>query len=119
MTNGEIWAILAGFFAALSAALSLACLTRAISAARDAKAATGLPARALSSLTSRIESLEVSRDDQATAMTDLANRLKMIRVRSAANHASKPDGDPDPYKEPERWRTVMNERLARSRVGGP
>lgn len=117
MTTGTIWAILAGFFAALSAAASVACLTRCISAARDAKAATGLPARALNSLTSRIESLEGSRDEQVTAMTDLANRLKMIRVRSAANHASKPDGDPDPYKEPERWRTVMNERLTRSKIG--
>lgn len=117
MTTGEIWAILAGFFAALSAATSVACMTRAISAARDARAATGLPGRALSSLTSRIESLEGSRDDQATAMTDLANRLKMIRVRSAANHASRPDGEPDPYKDPDRWRTVMNERLSRTKSG--
>lgn len=53
-------------------------------------------------------------------MADLANRLKMTRVRNANAHsAQSPDvsTDPDPYKDPEAWRKMMGRRMAEAKMG--
>lgn len=63
-------------------------------------------------LTQRLDELEES-------IQLVANKMKMQRVRAAANHAErKTDELPDPYRDPDGWRTAMNARIARGKVGG-
>jgi hypothetical protein len=53
-------------------------------------------------------------------MADLANRLKMIRVRSANAHSvpnQAASTDPDPYKDPDGWRKMMTRRMAEAKTG--
>lgn len=70
---------------------------------------------------SRLRSLETSQAELSDALTEVANRVKMMKVRGAVNHVrsdqAKSD-DPDPHKEPDRWREWMNSRLARARLNG-
>lgn len=71
---------------------------------------------------SALQSLRDSQADQAQALADIANRVKMIKVRNAANHVrdDRPkDAMPDPHRDPEGWRKAMNERIMRARVGLP
>ena len=68
-----------------------------------------------SALSTRLSECEES-------LTVLANRVKMQRVRTAANHADESnrknaDGLPDPYKDPDAWRNAVNSRLARGKFG--
>jgi hypothetical protein len=72
----------------------------------------------LRSHASRIELLEDSQQSAVTELTALANRVKMQRVRAATDHASRPAGDPDPYTNPDEWRSVMNKRLAAAKLNG-
>lgn len=67
---------------------------------------------------SRLRSVEQSLTDTQDALTEVANRVKMMKVRSAANH-SDPDkrGLPDPYKDPDGWRKAMNARLHGAKIG--
>jgi len=76
--------------------------------------------RRLRSVESLTQSLRESSAEQLQTVADLANRLKMIRVRSALSHAErKTDAEelPDPYKEPDKWRTMANRRLSEQRLG--
>lgn len=106
---------MSGFFFAFSATISVLCLIATTYAARSA-------VRALESLRahpryseSRIKSLETSVADLQSALTDVANRVKMMRVRNAANHV--PDnGAADPYQQPDRWRAEINKQLAFGRI---
>lgn len=67
---------------------------------------------------SRLRSIEQSLTDTQDAVTEVANRVKMMKVRNAANH-SDPDkrGLPDPYKDPDGWRKAMNARLHTAKIG--
>lgn len=68
---------------------------------------------------SRLKSIETSLADTQDALTEVANRVKMQRVRSAANHVRQEreaNTDPDPHREPDRWRDWMNSRLARAKL---
>jgi hypothetical protein len=67
---------------------------------------------------SRLRSIEQSLTDTQDALTEVANRVKMMKVRNAANH-SDPEkrGLPDPYKDPDGWRKAMNSRLSAARLG--
>jgi hypothetical protein len=49
----------------------------------------------------------------------VANRVKMMKVRGAANHVreDRPSETPDPYKNPDAWRLWMNNQMARGKVG--
>lgn len=100
------------FSCALSATVSvLLAYLVARRAVRDAASS----ARQARSLASRVESLEGSRDEQMQTLTDLANRLKMQRVRHAGlSHADRSTDRPDPYKDPDGWRKWME----RSRLSG-
>jgi hypothetical protein len=108
-----------GIFFALIAAVAVNALGTALYAVRLANRALGLPQIKLRSVESRLQLLEQLTEEQTSAQTDLANRLKMMRVRSATSHATKSDnGLPDPYKEPDRWRIEANKRLAQNRLNG-
>lgn len=50
-------------------------------------------------------------DELETTLEVLANRVKMMRVRTAANHVKDQPTEPDPYKDPEAWRKAMNLKL--------
>lgn len=80
-------------------------------AVRDAASSV----RQARSLGSRIESLEASRDEQVQTLSDLANKIKMQRVRHAGlTHGERSTDRPDPYKDPDGWRKYME----RSRLSG-
>lgn len=67
---------------------------------------------------SQLQSVQSLLDSHTDALTDLANRLKMMKVRRASEHTDRSNGLPDPYKEPDAWRTAMNAKLARAKVPG-
>lgn len=89
--------------------------------ARTAEATTALQARLKSSGLSRIESCELRIDELAQAIGDVANRVKMQRVRNAANHVDdNPSSKLDKLKEnPEAWRAEMNRRIAGKQLVKP
>lgn len=61
---------------------------------------------------SRLESLAASQAELAETMEQLANRVKMQRVRNAANHATGVrSGEPDARTDPEGWRAWKNAQL--------
>lgn len=109
-----------GIFFALSVTVCIVCSLVSLSAVKVAARASESARRRLSSCESRIESLESSHKDALTLMGDLANRLKMTRVRAAASHLDRDQGkstEPDPYTQPDEWRKSMNKRLAEARTG--
>lgn len=69
---------------------------------------------------SRIESLATAQAELADTMEALANRVKMQRVRNAANHVpdQAPSSIPDPHRDPDGWRKAMNAKLALARLNG-
>lgn len=105
------------FSIACSAIACLISLVAALSGVRTAARLRALQDQLLRLPVSKLESLAASQQELADTMEQLANRVKMQRVRTAANHV-KDDGAPDPHKDPERWRAWMNGRIARSKVGG-
>ena len=114
-----MWLVISCALSASTAILSLGVAMRALSAARSAAHVQELPHQRLRSCESAVQSLAESREEQAAAMLDLANRLKMIKVRSASIHATRTEGEmPDPYTDPDRWRTAMNKRIAMQRING-
>lgn len=106
------------FFSALSAALAMLSAILAIFAARSAKRVAGsLPAR-LRSIESRTESLESSVSEWSQLTTDVANSVKMMKVRRATagpSSSGRQDELPDPYKDPDGWRSAMNRRIGQQR----
>jgi hypothetical protein len=62
--------------------------------------------------------LEDSRIETLQTLTDLANRIKMQKVRAATRHADASRDDPDPFKNPDEWRSMMNKRLAAAKFNG-
>jgi hypothetical protein len=108
--------VTASIFFALSVATCILCGLAAIAAAIFARRLAESQGPRECSCESRVRSLTASVEDQATAMLDLANRMKMIKVRSASNHAMKPDGPPDPFKDPDGWRRAMNARIVHGKL---
>ena len=109
-----------GIFFALSVTVCIVCSAVSLSAVRLATRASESARRRLSSCESRVELLEDSHKQALTLMADLANRLKMTRVRAANAHSvPNPDASiaPDPYKDPEAWRKMMNRRMAEAKTG--
>lgn len=104
-------------FSALSVTVcifsALATFWRAMTAARASES----QARRLRSCESRVDSLKDSLESTQHALEIVANRLKMTRVRNAAEHVKGSSDEPDPYKNPDEWRSMMNKRLAESRHG--
>jgi hypothetical protein len=108
--------MLTGFFYALSVTACGASIAALWFSVRNAKVASELQARSPRLLLSRIESLELSAEELRQALTDLANRVKMQRVRNVVTHGQANDGEPDPYKNPDAWRKAMNRRLSSTKL---
>lgn len=75
---------------ALLAILCVSCLLAGLIAARIAARTTALPRAELASLASKLRSIEHCQLESGEALTQLANRVKMQRVRNAINHTSDP-----------------------------
>jgi len=108
-----MWPAISSVLSVLAFFLSLGAI---FFAARSAIAARELLDQNSRLPVSRINSLETSLQDTQDALAAVANRVKMQRVRAAADHAIKKDkvgssGEPDPRTDPEGWRTWMNSQL--------
>lgn len=95
-----------GFFSALSVASFLlaviACLFAAAAVTRAMESQR--QARSGSASAKRLDEVE-------TALQELATSVRMMKTRRAARAGERSaDELPDPYKEPDRWRAVMNAR---------
>ena len=105
-------------FSVLSALSFILSIAACLFAARRATQGPELQARWKSSTDLRLASLETSRDELSQTLADLANRVKMMRVRTTIAHPGKTDGAfPDPYKDPEAWRKAMNSRIVAAKFG--
>lgn len=101
---------------ALTAVLSVVSLAVAIFAVRSAARVVELPAAKLRLLESRTQSIADSVAECQDLVKDLANRVKMARVRRAGTeHATRDDELPDPHRDPDAWRKAMNLRLVMQR----
>ena len=106
-------------FSALIAVCAICSLPMAWFAVRIARHVAELPHQRLRSCESKLQSVELLVSEHTTAIEDMANRIKMMKVRSATAHGSKSDtGMPDPYRDPEAWRKAMNQRIANNRLNG-
>lgn len=113
---------MSAFFSASSVALAILSLILSAWSVRRATRAVELPRAKLRSIESRTESLESSVSEWSQIVTDLANSVKMQRVRAAAKLSSsdrRTDALPDPYKDPEGWRNAMNKRISAAKFNLP
>lgn len=104
-------------FYALTAILCALCLTGCVFVVQRAAADAELQRKKIRSCESRIELLNTSLEELTQTVTEIANRAKMQRVRAAANHATGSSGEPDPYKNPDEWRSMMSRKLALAKTG--
>lgn len=102
--NGFFFASIVSIVAVLISAWAAYVALRAV---RVSESRLTLPR----SLDSRVASLEQSVADWQSTLEQLANRVKMMRVRNAVNHVADKT-DPDPYRDPNAWRAKMNRELA-------
>lgn len=101
-------------FCALSVAISLLSLAVAFSAAKNVNHALASPHLRVDYSALQLQSLKDSLAEQAEALEQLANRVKMQRVRTATSHvrdAAGSRGEPDPHADPEGWRAWKNAQL--------
>jgi hypothetical protein len=107
------------FFCVSTAVIACASLLLAFFAVLYARRALESPPLRLRSVELKAQSCEQLVEEHTQAITDLTNRLKMMKVRSASSHAIKDDnGLPDPYRDPDGWRRAMNSRMALSKING-
>lgn len=104
-------------FYALTATGSICSLIGAIYVAQRAAAERASLQKRLRSCELLIESTRTSLEETQQTLTETANRVKMQRVRNAANHATGSSGDPDPYRDPDGWRAMMTRRIALAKTG--
>lgn len=108
--NVSFFALIVSLFAAVISGWAAYVALRAV---RVSESRLTLPR----SLDSRVESLEQSVADSQSTLEQLANRVKMMKVRNAVNHV--PDrSSPDPYRDPNAWRAEMNRKLAFGKLPG-
>lgn len=81
-----MWAIMVSFLSAAIAIMSAWYAARCRRAVRDVAAALESSQREPRSLALRVESLTASLQDQGETLKQLANKVKMQRVRTAINH---------------------------------
>lgn len=108
-----------GFFSVLSASICILCAVVAFWHAQSAIRASESLAPRLRSIELQTQSLKDSQTDLATTLTDLANRVKMQRVRTVIAHGQGNAAEPDPYKDPDGWRKMMNSRIAANKFRSP
>jgi hypothetical protein len=107
-------------FFALTAAICVLSTAGCVLIVRNAVRDMGSPAADLRLRDAQIKSLRDSLELVSTELEHLAQRVKMQRVRNATDHAikSRPDGDmPDPFKSPDEWRSAMNRKMAKQKMG--
>ena len=104
-------------FAVLSVLLSACCAVVSLSAAKRARAAADLPRKLERSDELRVQSLHELATETATELERLANKVKMQKVRNVTEHGSHRRDEPDPHTEPDRWRTFMNAKIQRQKMG--
>lgn len=109
-----------GFFNVLSVSSCILSMLACRYAVRAVTVAQELQAQNEHSPASRMASLEASQSELLEELQNLANRVKMMKVRRAADHVddAKPRAGamPDPYKDPDGWRTAMNSRLGKGKL---
>lgn len=98
-------------FYALTVILCSLCLIGCIFVAQNATRESESVRRRLRSLELRTESAERSLEEWTQTTTDIVNRVKMMKVRGAANHSSGARGEPDAKSDPEAWRAWKNQQL--------
>jgi hypothetical protein len=101
-----------------SALVALGCLIATYFVAQSAKADAGLPQAKLHFIESQLQLLQRSQNDQAEVLTELSNRVKMMKVRNSLRHGENSTGLPDPYRDPDGWRKAMDKRIASTRFTG-
>lgn len=109
-------------FCASSAVLCAVCLIGCTRVARTVQENSVSLEAEVRLNASRIRSLTESHTLTVEELENLANRVKMQRVRNATDHATKKSaraGDmPDPYTSPDEWRAAMTKRLAEAKIAG-
>lgn len=107
------------FFCVLSVLTSLLSLGVASSAVRRANHALESRPASKDWFASQLQSVRQSLEEQSNALEVLSNRIKMTRVRNAADHVRPKkegsSGEPDPHAEPELWRAWKNQQLRTAR----
>jgi hypothetical protein len=107
---------MSGFFIALIAATCFLSLTAVLACALTAARVRELQDRLAHLPVSRLKSVETSLTELQDGLEAVANRVKMMRVRNAANHVADKSGAPDPYTNPDEWRKEMNRTIARGKL---
>lgn len=102
---------------ALSASICILCLVLSVWNVRIAIRERESLVRRTRSLESSMDSVRLTIDEHSNALSEVANRVKMMKVRNAANHTQGSSGEPDPYRDPDLWRKTMNARIQKARVG--
>jgi len=99
----------AHIFSALLAVLCILSMLLSLYAVRFATRRTESPLVRLRAVESRLQSLEQCTNETAESLQVVANRIKMQRVRNAANHASDPMNADEPltYKDQLRRRAGL------------
>jgi len=101
-------------FSALTAITSLCCFLGCLFVARNAAARSASLRKRIDSCESTVQSVTSSLREWQEVVADLANQIKMTKVRKALNHSgngTRPGGEPDPKVDPEAWRTWKNAQL--------
>lgn len=109
--------MMVGFFNVLSAAALLTSILALFFSVRSAARVRELQQAKPDWRASRLQSIETSIEDLAETVSALANKIKMMRVRTVVAHPGQSEKLPDPYKDPDGWRKAMNSRLASDRLG--
>lgn len=104
-------------FYALTVSVSVLCLTGCVFVAQRAAAERGSLLKRLRSCELQIESTRISVEESQQTLTEIANRVKMQTVRKAARHAAGSSDEPDPYRSPDEWRSMMSRRIALAKTG--
>lgn len=111
-----------GILCASSAVLCVVCLIGCTRVARTVQENSASLEAEVRLNASRVRSLTESHTLTVEELQNLANRVKMQRVRNATDHATRksgPAGDmPDPYTAPDEWRAAMTKRLAEAKIAG-
>lgn len=103
-------------FSALSAAIAFCSAVGAVFAARRAyRVSVSLRGR-LRSCESQLELTGRSLEESRELLTELANKIKMTKLRNVVRHGSNASEAPDPFKEPEAWRKYANVELLKGRI---
>lgn len=111
---------MSGFSIALTVTALVISLAAALLTARIAVRVQALRDQFARFKRSDTESLQQQLSELHETVAQLANRVKMMKVRNAINHVGdKPSSDlPDPHRDPDGWRRAMNAKLSLAKLNG-